>query len=88
VKDLLFRIVALVVLCLALLSLAALIWDVLADGAGRLSWDFIRGFASRRASQAEISLSVVRSANKHLSNVIEISSDFQTVSYNTVNDCD
>jgi phosphate transport system permease protein len=54
VKDLLFRIVALVVLCLALVSLGALIWDVLADGAGRLSWDFIRGFASRRASQAGI----------------------------------
>jgi phosphate transport system permease protein len=54
VKDLLFRIVALAVLCLALTALGALIWDVLADGAGRLSWDFIRGFASRRPSQAGI----------------------------------
>jgi phosphate transport system permease protein len=54
VKDLLFRIVALAVLCLALAALGALIWDVASDGAGRLSWDFIRGFASRRASQAGI----------------------------------
>ena len=53
-KDLLFRVVALAVLCLALAALGALIWDVVADGAGRLSWDFIRGFASRRASQAGI----------------------------------
>ena len=53
-KDLLFRIVALAVLCLALTALGALIWDVIADGAGRLSWDFVRGFASRRASQAGI----------------------------------
>jgi phosphate transport system permease protein len=54
VKELLFRIVALAVLCLALASLGALIWDVVTDGAGRLSWDFIRGFSSRRASQAGI----------------------------------
>jgi phosphate transport system permease protein len=54
VKDLLFRVAALAVLCLALMALGALIWDVLADGAGRLSWDFIRGFASRHASQAGI----------------------------------
>jgi phosphate transport system permease protein len=53
-KDLLFRIVALGVLCLALAALGALIWDVVSDGAGRLSWDFIRGFSSRRASQAGI----------------------------------
>ncbi len=53
-KDLLFRVAALAVLCLALMALGALIWDVLADGAGRLSWDFIRGFASRHASQAGI----------------------------------
>jgi phosphate transport system permease protein len=53
-KELLFRIVALGVLCLALASLGALIWDVLTDGAGRLSWEFIRGFSSRRASQAGI----------------------------------
>jgi phosphate transport system permease protein len=52
--DVLFQAVALVVLCLALASLAALIWDVVADGIGRLSWSFISGFPSRRASQAGI----------------------------------
>jgi phosphate transport system permease protein len=54
VKDLLFRTVALAVLCLALLALAVLIWDIVVDGAGRLSWDFIRSFSSRRASEAGI----------------------------------
>lgn len=52
--DILFQVLALVVLCLALASLAALILDVWSDGAGRLSWDFIRGFPSRRAAQAGI----------------------------------
>jgi hypothetical protein len=41
-------------------------------------------FLAWRRLPAEISLSVVRSANKHRSNVIEISSNFQTVSDNTV----
>jgi phosphate transport system permease protein len=54
VKDLLFRVIALVVLCLALAALAALIWDVVADGAARLSWEFIRGYPSRRAANAGI----------------------------------
>ncbi len=53
-KDLLFRVIALVVLCLALAALAALIWDVVADGAARLSWEFIRGYPSRRAANAGI----------------------------------
>ena len=52
--DLSFQVVALVVLCLALAALGALIFDVWRDGAGRLSWDFLRGFPSRRASQAGI----------------------------------
>ena len=52
--DLSFQVVALIVLCLALAALAALIFDVLRDGAGRLSWDFIRGYPSRRASVAGI----------------------------------
>jgi phosphate transport system permease protein len=54
VKDLLFRGVSLAVLCLALLALGALIWDIVSDGAARLSWDFIRGFSSRRAADAGI----------------------------------
>jgi phosphate transport system permease protein len=52
--DLLFQVLALVVLCLALAALAALVVDILADGLGRLSWDFLTGFPSRRADQAGI----------------------------------
>lgn len=52
--DVLFQIVALIVLVLALASLCALIADVWRDGAGRLSVDFLTGFPSRRASQAGI----------------------------------
>jgi len=52
--DLLFQAVAMLGLLIALAALGALIYDVLHDGAGRLSWDFIRGFSSRRAEQAGI----------------------------------
>ena len=52
--DFAFQIVALLVLCLALASLAALVWDVWSDGAGRLTWNFLTGFPSRRAEQAGI----------------------------------
>lgn len=52
--DVIFQAVALAVLCLALAALGALIWDVVSDGAGRLSWDFITSFSSRRAAQAGI----------------------------------
>lgn len=52
--DVLFQMLALIVLCLALGALAALIVDILADGLGRISWDFITGFPSRRAEQAGI----------------------------------
>ena len=52
--DVLFQVVALIVLLLALASLCALIADVWRDGAGRLSIDFLTGFPSRRASQAGI----------------------------------
>jgi phosphate transport system permease protein len=52
--DLAFQIVALVVLVLALGALAALIYSVLHDGLGRLSWDFVTSYPSRRASQAGI----------------------------------
>ena len=49
-----FQVLALLVLLIALASLGALIWDIVADGAGRLSWNFITSFPSRRASQAGI----------------------------------
>jgi phosphate transport system permease protein len=52
--DVLFQVSALAVLCLALAALAALVLDVWMDGAPRLSWEFLRGYPSRRASQAGI----------------------------------
>jgi phosphate transport system permease protein len=52
--DLGFQALALLILLLALGSLAALIADVWADGAGRLSWSFLTGYPSRRAEDAGI----------------------------------
>ena len=52
--DVAFQVVSLLVLLVALASLATLIWDIVADGASRLSLDFITSFPSRRASQAGI----------------------------------
>src|SRR5688572_13884462 len=52
--DAAFRWFALAALCLALAALAALVYSVLADGAGRLSWQFLTSYPSRRASAAGI----------------------------------
>ena len=52
VVDLVFQGVALVVLLVTLAALAALIADVWQDGIGRLSWEFLTSFGSRRASHA------------------------------------
>jgi phosphate transport system permease protein len=52
--DVLFQVLALAVLLVTLAALAALIWDIWKDGAGRLSWEFLTSFPSRRASQAGI----------------------------------
>ena len=52
--DLAFQAVALVVLLAALLALGTLIWDIVSDGAGRLSWQFLTSFSSRRAENAGI----------------------------------
>jgi len=52
--DVLFQALALLILCLALGSLAALIADVWSDGFSRLSWAFLSGFPSRRAADAGI----------------------------------
>jgi phosphate transport system permease protein len=52
--DVMFRAFALVVLFLALASLAVLIYDVWQDGAGRLSWQFLTSFPSRRPADAGI----------------------------------
>ena len=54
VADAAFQALALLVLVVALGCLGALIWDVVSDGGGTLSWDFITSFSSRRASQAGI----------------------------------
>lgn len=54
VLDIAFQLVALVVLLLALASLGVLIYDVVSDGMGRLSWQFLTSFSSRRASSAGI----------------------------------
>jgi phosphate transport system permease protein len=52
--DLAFQGLALLVLCIALVSLGALIVDIWSDGASRLSWDFLTGFPSRRAEDAGV----------------------------------
>jgi phosphate transport system permease protein len=49
-----FELTALVVLLFALVALAALLTDILVDGAGRLDWQFITNTASRRAGDAGI----------------------------------
>jgi phosphate transport system permease protein len=49
-----FLAVCLLSVFLPLAMLAVLLGDVFLDGAGRLSWDFIRGFPSRRAAAAGI----------------------------------
>jgi phosphate transport system permease protein len=51
----------LLVMLLALASLGALLFDVLSDGAGRLSWQFITSIPSRRAEQAGILTALVGS---------------------------
>ncbi len=52
--DTLFQAVSLLVLVLALAALGALVADVWKDGAGRLSYDFLTGFPSRRPENAGI----------------------------------
>jgi phosphate transport system permease protein len=54
VKDAAFKLAMLVCLGLAILLLGVLLWDVAADGADRLSLDFITSFASIDADQAGI----------------------------------
>jgi phosphate transport system permease protein len=50
--DRAFHVLGVVVLGLALTSLALLLWDLVSDGAGRVSWAFLTGYPSRRASNA------------------------------------
>jgi phosphate transport system permease protein len=52
--DRLLQATGLAVLVLALLTLGALLYDVVRDGAPRLSWQFLTGYASRRPAAAGI----------------------------------
>ena len=54
VADRLLRWAGILMLLLALAALAALLYDVLHDGAPRLSWAFVTGFPSRFAENAGI----------------------------------
>jgi phosphate transport system permease protein len=53
-RDRLFVVASVAATSLGLLVLAALILDVLHDGASRLSWEFLTSFPSRRPAQAGI----------------------------------
>jgi phosphate transport system permease protein len=52
--DLLFQLIAMLTLVVALAALATLVYDILSDGAGRLSWTFLTTFPSRNAEQAGV----------------------------------
>jgi phosphate transport system permease protein len=52
--DLLFQFVSMLTLVVALAALATLVYDILSDGAGRLSWTFLTTFPSRNAEQAGV----------------------------------
>jgi phosphate transport system permease protein len=54
-----FRAIALLALALPLVLLAVLFIDVLKDGAGRLSWQFLTSFPSRHAEVAGIKAALV-----------------------------
>ena len=52
--DLLFQLIAMLTLVVALAALATLVYDILSDGASRLSWTFLTTFPSRNAEQAGV----------------------------------
>jgi phosphate transport system permease protein len=51
-RDRAFHVLGLAVLLSALAALGMMLWDVTSDGGGRLSWGFVTGYPSRRASNA------------------------------------
>jgi phosphate transport system permease protein len=59
--DQLLQASGLFVMVIALGALAALLFDVFVDGAGRLSWQFLSSLPSRRASQAGLLTALVGS---------------------------
>lgn len=52
--DLIFQLVSLSALLVALAALAALVFDIVSDGAGRLSFQFLTNIASRKAEEAGV----------------------------------
>ena len=52
--DVLFRFASMLALVVALAALATLVYDIVADGAGRLSWRFLTTFPSRNAEDAGV----------------------------------
>jgi phosphate transport system permease protein len=52
--DRLLETFGLLIMLIALIALGALIYNVVSDGVGRLSWSFITSYPSRRAEQAGI----------------------------------
>jgi phosphate transport system permease protein len=61
ITDRLVAVFGLLAMLLALVTLAALVYDVLRDGLGRLSWSFMTSVPSRRAEQAGILTALVGS---------------------------
>jgi phosphate transport system permease protein len=60
-RDWLFIAFGLLSTLLGLFALGALLYDVISDGAGRLSWQFLTSYTSRRASDAGIYAALVGS---------------------------
>jgi phosphate transport system permease protein len=60
-RDWLFIAFGLLSTLLGLLALGALLYDVISDGAGRLSWQFLTSYTSRRAADAGIYAALVGS---------------------------
>ena len=52
--DLLFQVLSMGALAVALAALATLVYDIMSDGAGRVSWTFLNSFPSRNAEQAGV----------------------------------
>lgn len=52
--DLIFQVVSLGALLVALAALAALVFDIVSDGAGRLSFSFLANIASRKPEEAGV----------------------------------
>ncbi len=52
--DLIFQLVSLSALVVALIALATLVFDIVSDGASRLSFQFLTSIASRNADQAGV----------------------------------